>query len=95
MDIQNLDWLTGGPCYNKYTFRKLHRKLFEGFIINARTNTYNIMCYIDVHERDHQSSSCDDISSGGVCLLQTTATTEALYLICATLYFIDFWLIVL
>ena len=51
---------------------------FEGFIINAITDRYNSMCYIDEYQRYHQSSICDDGSSGGGCPLTTTSTTEAL-----------------
>ena len=65
MDILSPNWLTGGPWYNTYICKKLHGKLFEGFIISARTDRYNIMYYIDAYEREHQSYSCDDGSSGG------------------------------
>ena len=51
---QNSDWMTGGPWYNTYICGKLHGKLFEGFIINARTDRYYIMCSIDAYEQDHQ-----------------------------------------
>ena len=54
MDEQNLDWMTGGPWYNIYICRKLHGKVFEGFIINTRTDRYHIMCSIDAHEKEHQ-----------------------------------------
>ena len=47
MDIQNSEWLIGGQWYNTSIFQKLHGKLFEGFIINAITDRYNIICYID------------------------------------------------
>ena len=51
MDILNSDCLTGGPWYNTSIFKKSQGTLFEGFIINARTCRYNIMCSIDVYER--------------------------------------------
>ena len=54
MDIQNSDLLIGGPCYKKYICRKLHGICFEGFIINARTDRYHILCYIDAYEKEHQ-----------------------------------------
>ena len=38
--------MKGGPWYNTSILKKLHGKLFEAFIINARTDRYNIMCYI-------------------------------------------------
>ena len=78
MDIQNSDLLTGGPWYNTYICKKLHGKLFEAFIINARTDRYNIICYIYAYERYHQSYICDNgIRSGGY-QLPTTSTKEAL-----------------
>ena len=43
--------MTGGPWYNTSICKKLHRKLFEGIIIMARTDRYNIMCSIDAYER--------------------------------------------
>ena len=46
MDIQNIDWMTGGPWYNTSIFNKFRGKLFEGFIINAGTDRYNRMCSI-------------------------------------------------
>ena len=48
-DILNSDWLTGGPWHNTSICKKLYGKLFERFIINARTDRYNIMCYIDAY----------------------------------------------
>ena len=38
--------------------------MFEEFIRNARTGRYNIMCYIDAHERNNPSEH-DYGSSGG------------------------------
>ena len=88
MDKQNPEWITGDPWYNTSICKKLHRKVFEGFIRNSRTGRYNIMCSIYAHEKEHQSS-CDDGSSGRVCLLSSNSTTEALHLLDATIYFID------
>ena len=71
MELQNLDCMIGGPWYNTSICKKLHGKLFERFIINARTDRYNIMCFIDAYEIEKKSSSCDDGSSGGVFPLPT------------------------
>ena len=61
-----------------HIFVRNYMKLFQGFIINARTDRYNIVCYTDAYERDNQSYSCDyGISSEGFPL-PTTSTTEAL-----------------
>ena len=77
-DIQNSDWMTGGTWYNTSICKKLYGKLFEGFIINSRTDRHNIMCSIDAYEKEHKSSSCDDVISVGGCLLTITSTTESL-----------------
>ena len=79
--------MTGGPWYNKYFCKKLRGKLFEGFIRNARTDRYNIMCSIDANEKEHQAYSRDG-SSGGGCQLPKHSTTEALELLGETIYFI-------
>ena len=70
--------MTGGPWYNTYMWKKLHGKVFEGFIINERTDRYNIMCSIDAYEIENQSHGCDNGSSGGGCPLPTNSTTSAL-----------------
>ena len=49
------------------------------------------MCYIYAHEKQHQAS-CDDDIIGGGCPIPSNKTTEALDLIGATIYFIDYWL---
>ena len=60
--------MTGGTWYNTYICKKLHGKVFEVFIRNARADRYNIMGSVDAHEKYHQSS-CHDGSSGGGCPL--------------------------
>ena len=51
MDKHNSEWMAGGPWYNTSICKKLHGKVFKGFIRNARTERYNIMCSIDTHEK--------------------------------------------
>ena len=53
-EIQNSDYMTGGPKYNTYICKKLHGNVFEAFIINTRTDRYNIMRFIDAYERENQ-----------------------------------------
>ena len=50
MDKHNSEWMTGGLWYNIYICKRLHGKVFEGFIINVRTDRYNIICSIDSHK---------------------------------------------
>ena len=59
MDKNNSEWMTGGPQYNTYIFKKLHEDIFEGFIRNAITNRYNIMYYIQANEKQHPSEHDD------------------------------------
>ena len=51
MEKHNSERMTGGTWYNISICKKLHEKVFEQFIINSRTDRYNIICYIDVHEK--------------------------------------------
>ena len=51
MDKHNPYWITGGPWYNKYICKKLNGTVFEEYIINTRTDRYNLMCSIDSHEK--------------------------------------------
>ena len=78
MELKNSGWMKGGPWYNTSICKKLHGKLFEVFIINAITDRYNIMCFIDAYERENQSSICDDGRRGGGCPLPKNSTTAAL-----------------
>ena len=48
---KNLDCMTGVPWNNTYICKRLHGKVFEEFIMNAITDRYNIMCFIDAHEK--------------------------------------------
>ena len=41
--------MTGGTWYNTSICKRSNGKVFEGFIRNARTDRYNIMCSIDAH----------------------------------------------
>ena len=65
--------------------------MFEGFIINERTDIFNSLCSIDAHEKYHPSS-CDDGSSGGGCPLPSNSTKKSLVLLSATMDFISCWL---
>ena len=46
-------WMTSVTCYKTFSCKKLHGKLFEGFIRNARSERYNIMCSIDAYKIEH------------------------------------------
>ena len=65
IDKHNSEWITSFSWYKTYICKNLYGKVCEVFIKIARTDRYNIMCYIDYHEKLHQSS-CDDNISGVV-----------------------------
>ena len=43
--------MTGVHWYNTYICKKVHGKVFEGFIRKARTDKYNIIYSIDPHKK--------------------------------------------
>ena len=73
------------------TYEKLHGKVFEGFIRNARTDRYNIMFAIDAREKINPSEHYDGGRSG-VYPLPSNSTTKALVFLDATIDFIGCWL---
>ena len=48
---KNLGWFDTGPCHNKNICSRLYGTTFEGFIIQARTDRYNIICSLAAHDR--------------------------------------------
>ena len=46
----HLYWFNKGPWYNKNIGSKWHGIKFEDFIIQARTDRYNIMCSLVAHD---------------------------------------------
>ena len=51
MEKQNSEWMTVGTWYNTSICKELHGNVLEGFIRNAITERYNIMCSIDAHDK--------------------------------------------
>ena len=51
LDKNNPDWKIGCPWYNTYICKKIHGKVFDEFIRNAKTDRYNIICSIDKHKK--------------------------------------------
>ena len=71
------DWLIKGPCYNTSIYLWLHGSLFEDFITHARTDRYNLMCYLVAYDKK-QLAYEDKESSIGDRLIPKNETTEAL-----------------
>ena len=87
IDRNNPYWITGGTWYNTYICKKIHGAVFEDYIIDARTERYELMCYIYAHEKQ-QLSYFDDVSSGGGNVLPSNETKEALVSMSVTFNFI-------
>ena len=51
-EVNHQDWLNKGPWYNTYICSRLHGSLFEDFITHARTDIYNLMYSLVVHDKN-------------------------------------------
>ena len=85
---KKIDWFKTGPWQNKNICSKLYGTAFEGFIKQARTDRYNIMCSLVAHD-SMQDNKQDDESSIGDRVIPNDATVKALKLLGATFNFID------
>ena len=83
--------LNKGPWYNISICLKLYGIRFEDFITQARTDRYNLMCYLvaqdilQLYYKDGESSIVDSS-------IPDDETTKALEALGATISFIDIWL---
>ena len=48
-------WLNKCPWYKTAICSRLHGSIFEYFITHARTDIYNIMCYLVAHDKKQAS----------------------------------------
>ena len=71
------DWLNKGPWYNTVICYKWHGTMFEDFIINYRTDRYNIICSITTNDKQ-QPIYNDYVRIGGGRLIPKNATTSEL-----------------
>ena len=85
---KNLGWFETGPWHNKNICSKLYGTTFEGFIKQARTDIYNIMCSLVDHDRMQDNEQDDEISLGDI-EIPKDATVKALNSLGATFNFID------
>ena len=69
IDEHNPDWSTNGTWYNSFFCKKIHGKVFEKYIRNAITGRYNIMCYINAHEKQPPLYVDEGGSSGGKAII--------------------------
>ena len=77
-------WLNKVPRYNTAICSRLHGSLFEDFITHARTDRYNLMCYLVAHDLKKPTYE-DDENSIGDRLIPKHVTIESLETLVATL----------
>ena len=87
-------WLNKGPWYNKSICSRLHVSLFEESITHARTDRYNILCYLVAHYKKQPDYEHEE-SSIGYRLILKHVTTEALEALGSTINIIETWLKIL
>ena len=87
----NLGCFDTGPRHNKNKCSKLYGTTFEAFIIQSRTEKYNIMCSLVAYDKI-QDNKQDDESSIGDREIPKDATVKALNSLDDTFNFIDIWL---
>ena len=66
-----------GPWYNTAICSRLNGSLYEYFITHARTERYNIMCYLVAHGKKQPAYEDEEFSIGD-SLITKIATTESL-----------------
>ena len=71
--------------------KKIHEKYFEEFTGNAISERYNLICSIDVHEKNDTSVHYYG-SSGSGYTITLTSTTGALVSLSATIGFVGCWM---
>ena len=84
-------WLEKGPWYNTSICLQLYGSAFKDFITQARTEKYNLMCYLVAHDKMQQDYEDDKISLGDRSIPKD-ATPKSLIELGATLTFIVIWL---
>ena len=90
-ESNKLDWLNKGTWYNRNISSKSHGIRFDGFITQARTDRYNLMCSLVAHDR-LQPDYEDYESSIGDRVIPNDATIKILEALGATFNFIYIWL---
>ena len=72
----NQDWLNKGPWCNISICLKLHGSMFDDFITQARTDIYNLMCYLVAHDRLKLDYKYDGSSIGDRSIPDNETTKE-------------------
>ena len=52
-EINNPNWFNKGPWYNTAIYSRFNGSLFQYFITHARTDRYNLLCSVVVHDKNN------------------------------------------
>ena len=92
MDQNNhQDWFNKGPWYNTSIYLKSHGSIFEDFITHARSDRYNLMCYLVAYDKKLPVYEDDEISIE-YRSIPKNKTTKTLKSLGDNINFIDIWI---
>ena len=80
-----------GPWYNKDIYSRFHGSLFEYFITHARTDIYNLICFLVAHDKIKPAYE-DEENSIGDRLIPKHVTADVLESLGTTINIIEIWL---
>ena len=81
--------MDNGPWYNKTIFSQLNGQNFEDYFRKGRKERYELMCYVDMYEKEHVLMP-DYASSGGRRPVTTMSSKKALFSLGHTIIFIGY-----
>ena len=91
MAVQCSKWMGRCPWYNKKICTKLNVQISEDYLKTGHKDRYELMCAVDVYDKEHVPMP-DDVSSGVGRPMPITSPKEALFSLGQTINFIDNWL---
>ena len=91
MEVQGSQWIDKGPWYNTKICTKLNVQSFKNDFKTGHKDRYELMCAVDVYDKEHVPMP-DDVSSGVGRPMPITSPKEALFSLGQTINFIDNWL---
>ena len=67
-------WLNKGHWYNISICLNFHGSMFEYFITHARTDRYDLICYLVAHDKIQPAYEDDEISIGDRSIIKYATT---------------------
>ena len=89
MDIQDSQFIEKYPWFNTIICTKLHVQSFKYYFKTVRKERYELMCYVDMYEKEHVLMP-DYASSGGRRPVTTMSSKKALFSLGHKIIFIGY-----